>query len=110
MSNKPKPGDTLYHCRSSSELDEYKFLEESTYLGATLSTWAIKARGDNAAIIRCSVGRYHTTKRAAYEAYLQEAREAMPGAEQTAREAAEHVRFIQGEINIMEELITQDNT
>lgn len=71
----PKRGDTLYKVWNGV-LETVTFLEEGidTEAGATAPTWLVREKGKESPImgrrIRCTIGMYHTSAKAAWQAEL----------------------------------------
>jgi hypothetical protein len=68
----PNRGDKLYKCWNG-KLETVTFLEESIAEGAYAPTWLVRERGQMSQFgrrIRCSIGSYFTTEKAAWKAEL----------------------------------------
>lgn len=96
----PKRGDTLYRI-GQGQLEKVTFLEESLAdPSCTQTTYLVREIG-SLRRVRCSVTMYLDTEKKAWERYLIEIEDALPGAEQSVLEAVRiygHIRAEQAKV------------
>lgn len=101
----PKRGDKIYRC-FNGELEVYRFIREEIAPGATLPTWIME---DCSTLqkIQTDGQYYHTSRRKAYQSYLNECRMALPGLREHLTEAASELVKFTLEIARMEDAISE---
>lgn len=100
----PKRGDTLYRI-GQGQLEKATFFEESLAdPGCTITTYVVKEYGALRRS-RCSKTMWVDTERKAWERYLVEIEDALPGAEKSVLEAVRTYGYVRAEQAKVKEIL-----
>ena len=86
----------------NGKLEVGTFLEEGIVEGASLPTWLVRHDGRK---IRCSPKHYLPSAEAAWERYLQQCKDAIPGLQEHIEEAKHNLAFTESEVKRVEGLL-----